>query len=63
MLDWHSMFLFGTGFMLGAAVVADWLGLKLAKQGDPFWVGWFEMRSLGLWKYKRHGGKQGDSGD
>lgn len=33
--------------------MADWLGFKLAKAGDPFWIGWIEFRSWGLWKAKR----------
>jgi hypothetical protein len=45
-----DVFIFGCGAFCGAVVVADFLGLKLAKLGDPFWIGWIEFRTWGLWK-------------
>lgn len=45
--------LFVAGCFCGGVAVADWLGLKLARHGDPFWIGWSELRSWGLWKSNR----------
>lgn len=48
-----DLFMFGCGAFCGGVAVADWLGFKLAKYGDPFWIGWTETRSWGLWKSER----------
>lgn len=48
-----DVFMFSLGALAGGTAVADWLGLKLAKTGDPFWIGWCELRSWGLWKSDR----------
>lgn len=48
-----DVFMFGCGMFAGGLIVADWLGFKLAKHGDPFWIGWSELRSWGLWKSDR----------
>ncbi len=45
-----DLFMFGSGVLVGGVVVADWLGFRLAKMGDPFWQGWTEVRTWGLWK-------------
>lgn len=45
--------MFGLGVLAGGVMVADWLGFKLARLGDPFWIGWVEMRSFGLWKFRK----------
>lgn len=48
-----ELFLFGIGCVAGGSAVADWLGFKLAKHGDPFWIGWVEFRTFGLWKSEK----------
>lgn len=41
---------FGLGAFAGAVCVADILGYRLARMGDPFWQGWMRVRSWGLFK-------------
>lgn len=38
---------FGLGAFVGAVCMADILGYRLARMGDPFWQGWMRARSWG----------------
>lgn len=49
----NDVVMFLAGAFCGAILVADFLGMKLAKLGDPFWIGWTEFRTWGLWKSKK----------
>lgn len=44
-------FLFGAGMFCGGVIVADVIGYRLARAGDPFWRGWITGRSFGLIKF------------
>jgi hypothetical protein len=45
-----ELLVFAGGMFCGGVLVADCIGYRLAKQGDPFWVGWMQARTFGLFK-------------